>query len=138
MKTTKKRPIRRPNPAALSALREKWPASGAGLDEDEAPGRRLLAELRPFIMHLIEAGLSAKTVKRHLDYLWAIGGEVVRRFNFEPERRQESARKLLFDAVDIGEAPLLRHATEAEQRSADATARKLLKFLLATEPTQPS
>lgn len=114
---------------------EEWPASWAGLDEDEDPGRRLLAELRPFIMHLIDADFLAKTVKRHFDYLWAIGGEVVRRFNFEPELRQESARRLLLDAVEIGEAPLLRHATEAEQRSADATARKLLKFLLATAVT---
>jgi len=117
---------------------EKWPESWAGLDEDEAPGGRLLAELRPFIMHLIEEGLSAKTVRRHLDNLWAIGGEVVRRFNFEPELRHESARQLLLDAVEIGEAPLLPQATEAEQRSADATARKLLKFLLTTEAPPPS
>ncbi len=116
---------------------EEWPESWAGLKDDEAPGRRLLVELRPFLMYLIEAGLSAKTVRRHLDNLWAIGGEVVRRFNYEPDLRHQSARQLLFDAIDIGEAPLLRHATEAEQRSADATARKLLKFLLATE-TPPS
>jgi hypothetical protein len=138
MKTAKKRPIRRPNPAALSALMEEWPASWAGLDEDEEPGRRLLAELRPFIMHLIDRGLAAKTVRRHLDNLWAIGGEVIRRFNFEPELRQESARRLLLDAVDFGEAPLLPHATEAGQHSADATARKLFKFLLATPATPPS
>lgn len=98
----------------------------------------MLAELRPFITHLIEDGLSAKTVRRHLDNLWAIGGEVVRRFNFEPELRHESPRKLLLDAVDIGEAPLLPQATEAEQRSADATARKLLKFLLTKESSSPS
>ncbi len=108
---------------------EEWPASWAGLDEDKAPGKRLLAELRPFIMYLIEEALSAKTLRRHLDNLWAIGGEIVREFNDEPSLRRRSAQQLLLAAVEIGEAPLLRHATEAEQRSADATARKLLKYL---------
>ncbi len=115
----------------------EWPDSWAGLEEDKAPGRRLLAELRPFITYLIDEGLSAKTVRRHLDNLWAIGGEVVRRFNHEPELRHASAHQLLLDATEMGEAPLLPHATEAEQRVADATARKLLKFLLATETSPP-
>ncbi len=108
---------------------EKWPASWAGLDEDKAPGGRLLAELRPFIMHLIEKGLSAKTVKRHLDNLWAIGGEIVREFNDDPSLRRRPARQLLLDAIDAGGAPLLPGATESVQCSADATARKLLKYL---------
>ena len=137
MKHKKKRPVRLPNPEALDALMEEWPDSWAGLEDDKAPGRRLLAELRPFITYLIGEGLSVKTVRLHLDNLWAIGGEVVRRFNHEPELRKASARQLLFDAVDIGEAPLLPHATEAEQRAADATARKLLKFLSATEISPP-
>lgn len=124
-----KTPVRMPNP---DALMEEWPASWVGVKEDEAPGRRLVTEVRPFIAHLIEDGLPPKTVRRHLDNLWAIGGEIIREFNDEPALRRRSARKLLLDAIDAGEAPLL-HATEADQRSADATARKLLRFLLAGE-----
>ena len=112
---------------------EEWPASWAGVEEDKAPGRRLVTELRPYIAYLIGQGLSANTVRRHLDYSWAICGEVIRQFNNEPELRRRSARRLLLDAIDIGEAPLLPHATDTEQRSADATARKLLKFLLAKQ-----
>jgi hypothetical protein len=134
MKSTKKRPVPRPDPEALGALMEKWPASWAGVDEDKPSGERLLVELRPFIANLIAEGLSAKTVRRHLDNLWVIGGEVVRKFNDEPKLRHVPARRLLLDAVGFGEAPLLSHATEAGQRSADATARKLRKFLLVTEP----
>ena len=52
---------------------ERWPASWAGLKAAEAPGRRLLDELRPFIAYLIAEGLSTNTVRRHLDNLWAIG-----------------------------------------------------------------
>ena len=107
----------------------EWPASWAGFDEDKPPGDRLLAELRPFIMHLIEEGLSAKTVRRHLDNLWAIGGEVVREFNDKPSLRRRSARQLLLESIDASGAPLLPGATESEQCSADATARKLLKYL---------
>ena len=40
---------------------ERWPASWAGLQADEAPGRRLLDELRPFIAYLIADGLSTHT-----------------------------------------------------------------------------
>ena len=104
MKSTKKRPVRRSNPDALVATMEKWPESWAGLDEDKDPGQRLLAELRPFIRHLVEKGLSAKTVRRHLDNLWAIGGEVVREFNDEPSLRRRPARQLLFDAIDATNA----------------------------------
>lgn len=117
---------------------EQWPASWAGCKADEAPGRRLVDEFRPFITYLIAEGLSTTTVRRHLDNLWAIGGEVIRQFNDEPELRRRSARTLLLDVTDLGEAPLLHHASEAEQRSADATARKLLKFLLAIEVHSPS
>ena len=127
------RPVSRPNPTAFAHLMERWPASWAGLQADEAPGRRLLDELRPFIAYLIADGLSTHTVRRHLDNLWAIGGEVIKRFNDEPELRRRSARALLLDVTDLGEAPLLHHATQTEQRSADATARKLRTFLLANK-----
>jgi hypothetical protein len=118
-----------PRPDALTACMDEWPRSWAGVEEDHAPGRDLVAELRPFVEHLVEAGLAVRTIRRHVDYLWAIGGEVVRQFNYEPSLRGTPARQLLLDAIDAGEAPLLRDATEAEQRSADATARKLSHFL---------
>ncbi len=138
MKSEKKRTNSKPNPEGLVALMEKWPTSWAGLKEDEAPGARLVAELRPFIVQLVEQDLSAKTVRRHLDNLWVIGGEIVRSFNDEPKLRHEPTRQLLLKTVEIAEAPLLQHATEAQQRSADATARKLLKFLLLKEVPRPS
>ena len=130
MPSRKKRPVAgQPNSDALFALMAKWPESWAGVDEDEAPGKSIVAELRPFVEHLIDSGLTARTIRRHIDYLWAIGGEIVRQFNDEPPLRLRPARQLLLDAVDAGEAPLLPDATEEEQNSADATARKLLRFL---------
>ena len=125
-------------PEGIAGLMEQWPASWAGFKVDEVPGSRLLDELRPFIRYLIAEGLSPKTVRRHLDNLWAIGGEVIRQFNDEPELRRRSARKLLLDVINSGEAPMLHHATQSEQRSADATARKLLQFLLTDAANSPS
>ena len=112
---------------------ERWPESWAVVDADQAPGQRLVVELRPFIASLIARDLAARTVRRHVDSLWAICGEIVRQFDDDPALRQRSARRLLTDAVDSGEAPLLRGATQAEQRSTDATARRLLGFLQAEQ-----
>ncbi len=134
----KKRVTFQPNPDILTACMEKWPASWAGVQEDVPPGRALVAELRPFVVHLVDKGLVARTVRRHIDYLWAIGGEIVREFNCEPSLRNRPARQLLLDAVDTEEAPLLPGASETEQRSADATARKLLRFLRSVGAGPPS
>ena len=133
MSPTNKRVTAQPDVEALTACMEEWPTSWAGVEDDKATGRTLVDELRPFVVHLVDRGLAAQTVRRHLNYLWAIGGEIVRELNYEPALRNRPARQLLLDAVDIGEAPLLPGATEAEQRSADATARKLLRFLRSVD-----
>ena len=52
-----------------------------------------------------------------------------KRAKHESELRQKSASKLLHDIIETGEAPIVAHATEAEQKSLDATVKKLLRFL---------
>jgi hypothetical protein len=117
---------------SLLALMDKWPDSWAGVAEDEPFGAGLVTELRPFVIHLQTLGLSRKTVRRHLDNLWVIGGEIIRKLNYEPDLRKTTPRQLLLDTVAAGEAPLVRDASEAGQRSIDATARRLLRFLLSS------
>lgn len=128
------KPRRVAAPQPLLALMDRWAQSWAGVTEDEPIGAALVAELRPFVVHLQTLNLSRKTVRRHLDNLWVIGGEIIRRLNYEPDLRKSHPRQLLVDTVAIGEAPLVSQATEADQRSLDATARRLLRFLTATEP----
>ena len=113
----------------LLARMEEWPASWAGSAADESVGRALVLSLQPFITYLHEQKLSPKTVRRHLDNLWVIGGEIIRRLHNVPSLRKKSANELLLDAVAAGEAPLVQQLTEAEQATLDATARKLLRFL---------
>jgi hypothetical protein len=110
---------------------EAWPQSWAGSEADEPIGRALVNILRPFFLHLQEKGLSYKTIKTHLDNTWAIGGEIIREINEHPKLRKKSAKQLLCAMIEMGEAPLVTHATEAEQRSLDATAKKLCKFFLS-------
>jgi hypothetical protein len=115
-------------------LMEDWPASWAGDDNDEPVGRGLVALLRPFITDLHDQGLSDGTIRRHLDSLWLIGGEIIREVNDRPSLRRKEPRVLLLPAIQDGHAPLVRGLAEQEQASVDATARKLLRFL---DPSNP-
>lgn len=113
----------------LFILMDRWPKSWAGSAADVPVGEGLVAEIRPFILFLVECDLSPKTVRRHLDNAWMIGGEIIREVVQEPERRNTSPRQLLLDAIDIGEAHFVHSFSKEDQRSLDATARKLLRFL---------
>ena len=128
---------RHPTAKETANLMEDWPTSWAGDDEDEPVGRGLVALLGPFITDLHEQGFSGGTIRRHLDNLWLIGGEIIREINHQPALRREEPRALLLDAIRDGQAPLVRDLTEQEQASVDATARKLLKFLAPSNPTLP-
>ena len=125
-------PHRVPRPCDLLALMDPWPQSWAGVPADLLVGAGLVAELRPFMMQLQGLDLSRKTLRRHLDNLWVIGGEIIRQVNGEPRLRRKKPRQLLLDTVATGEAPFVADASEADQRSVDATARRLLRFLTAT------
>jgi len=127
------KPARKPlNAKSLLALLDRWPDSWAGVPEDRPIGTGLVVELRSFVVHLQQLRLSPKTIRSHVNNLWVIGGEIIRQVNDEPQLRKLKPRKLLLDAIDLGEAPLARDATEEQQNSLDATARRLLRFLTKT------
>jgi hypothetical protein len=83
----------------------------------------------PFIEHLASTGLAAKTIRRHVDNLWILGGEIIRALNYDPSLRKKPADQLLRNAIDEFGGPLVRNASEEEQRSVDSTCRKLHRFL---------
>jgi hypothetical protein len=64
-----------------------WPRSWMGLEKDLPPGEQLVAHLRPFLEHLASSSLSPKTIRRHVDNLWLLGGEIIRDLHYDPSLR---------------------------------------------------
>src|ERR1700675_1852773 len=111
---------------------DNWPRSWMGLDKDLPPGEELVACLRPFIEHLASSSLSSKTIRRHVDNLWTLGGEIIRDLNYTPSLRKVAMKRLLRDVLHADGGPLIHNGSEDEQSSLDSTCRKLHRFL-----TQP-
>ncbi len=68
-------------------------------------------------------------MRRHVDNLWILGGEIIRDLNYTPSLRKVAAQRLLREAVHADGGPLIHNGSEEEQHSLDATCRKLHRFL---------
>jgi hypothetical protein len=123
-----------PDVSAYCRDLESWPRSWMGLQEDLPPGEQLLACLRPFIEHLASSTLSPNTIRRHVDNLWLLGGEVIRELHYDPSLRKVAVDRLLRDVVYEDGGPLVHNGSEGEQRSFDSTCRKLHRFLTQPQP----
>jgi len=108
---------------------EGWPRSWMGLEKDLPPGEALAACFRPFIEHLANSELSPKTVRRHVDNLWSLGGEIIRDLHYDPSLRKKAAEVLLRSAIHQDGGPLVHNGSEEQQRAFDSTCRKLHRFL---------
>jgi hypothetical protein len=108
-----------------------WPQSWMGLEKDVPPGEQLIALFRPFLEHLAASNLSPKTIQKHVDNMWALGGEFIRDLNYDSSLRKKPVEQVLRKMIEYG-GPLLHHGGEEEQRSFDATCRKFKRFLSET------
>lgn len=114
----------------------EWPQRWRFDEGDLDFGGRLLEVLTPFLRHLLTTDLSRKTLARHRDHLWMLGGELVRRLHDKPRLRKKSATAVLLHYVDDEGGPLIYPSiTEAQQRAFDGTCRKLFRFLSETSAT---
>jgi len=102
-----------------------------GLEKDLPPGEQLIAIFRPFLEYLAASDLSPKTIQRHVDNTWALGGEFIRDLHSDSSLRKKPVERLLLQMIEYG-GPLLYHGGEDEQRSFDSTCRKLRRFLNQT------
>jgi len=105
-----------------------------GLEKDLPPGEQILACLRPFIEHLASSTLSPKTIRRHVDNLWVLGGEIIRDLHYDPSLRKLDGGRLLRGAVHEDGGPLVHNGSEEAQSSLDSTCRKLHRFLTQPQP----
>jgi len=102
-----------------------------GIENDLPPGEQLLACFRPFIQQLASSGLSPNTIRRHVDNLWSLGGEIIRDLHYTPSLRKVAADRLLRDAIHEDGGPLIHNGSEEQQRAFDSTCRKFHRFLLS-------
>ena len=110
-----------------------WPRSWMGLEKDLPPGEQLVACFRPFLEYLAASDLSPKTIQKHVDNMWALGGEFIRDLNYDPSLRKRPVEQQLFKMIEEG-GPLLYHGGEDQQRSFDSTCRQFRRFLSTTAP----
>jgi hypothetical protein len=102
-----------------------------GWEKDLPPGEQLVACFRPFLEDVVASDLSPKTIQKHVDNVWALGGEIIRDLNEDPSLRRKPIEQILADRIDEEGGPLV-HAMESDeplQRSLDSTCRKLYHFL---------
>ena len=106
-----------------------------GEEKDLLPGQRLVACFRPFLEYLVRsADLSPKTIQKHVDHLWVLGGEIIRDLNETPSLRKKPIEQILFDGIDEEGGPLIYGvSSEQQQRSFDSTCRKFHRFLASSE-----
>lgn len=130
-------------PAAHQALAKlcpelpSWPQRWRYQDSDIALGERLLDCFTPFLVHLLSQNLSPKTLQRHRDHLWMLGGEIIRRIHEQPRLRQRPAAEIVLESMDPECGPLIwPRISQQQQDSFDATCRKLYRFLTAAPADQ--
>jgi hypothetical protein len=102
-----------------------------GWEKDLPPGEKLVACFRPFLEYLVAyADLSPKTIQKHVDNLWALGGQIIRDLNETPSLRKKPIEQILFDVIDDEGGPLIYGvSSEQQQRSFDSTCRRFHQFL---------
>jgi hypothetical protein len=72
-----------------------WPRSWMGLEKDLPPGEQLLALFRPFLDSLAASDLTPKTIRKHVDNMWALGGEFIRDLHNDPSLRKKAVDRVL-------------------------------------------
>lgn len=102
-----------------------------GLDKDLQPGEKLVACFRPFLEELVASDRSPKTIQKHVDNLWALGGEIIRDLYEDPSLRRKDIEQILADRIDDEGGPLIyaMESEEDQQRSFDSTCKKLHRYL---------
>src|SRR5215471_13797999 len=135
--TAKTSKINRADPVSSSLLErycrglDTLPRSWLGWEKDMPPGEELVACFRPFLEDLVGSDLSPKTIQKHVDNLWTLGGEIIRDLNENPSLRRTGIEQILNDRIDEEGGPLV-YTLESEeplQRSFDSTCRRLYRFL---------
>ena len=92
---------------------DEWPARWRYEQRDVAPGQKLMECFKPFLCHLLTLNLSRKTLHRHRDNLWLLGGELIRKLHETPGfRRRPIDQLVLFLRRHVPKALSLSSGTQ--------------------------
>ncbi len=101
-----------------------------GDEHDLVAGYLILDVFMAYLAHLIEKGRARSTLKMHCDYLWALGGEIIRDTSEAGFDQNSPAHDLILGYVNNLGGPYWRHAScEEDQRQYDRVCRALHRFL---------
>ena len=115
---------------------QAWPERWMFDETDMATGQDIVEFFKPFLLTLLGGSLSIKTLHRHRDHLWLLGGELIRKRYDDPKLKRMSADQAVTLLIEEDGGPLIwPRITETEQNSFDATCRKLYKYLNSGKKT---
>ena len=107
----------------------EWPGRWHGVKQDVPYGEAILDIMRLFVSSMINQGLKDRSIRNHIDNLFLLGGEIIRRVSLNEEYNIPPGEYLRRNVDETG-GLLCRHIySEYAQDSFDATCRKLHKFL---------
>jgi hypothetical protein len=102
---------------------DHWPYSWSVERGDRIIGERLLDIFKMFLFHLLDLGLSRKTLLLHRDHVWTLGEEVSRRL--KPQLRRQDMVPVLLAFLDEDGGPVIYPpASSPAQRSFNSNAFK--------------
>lgn len=112
----------------------QWPERWQIDEHDIAVGQRIVEFFKPFLLHLLGQKLTTKTLHRHRDHLWMLGGELIRKRYEDAAFKNMPVDKAIAEMIEEDGGPLIwPRITEAQQNSFDTTCCKLYAFLNSTD-----
>ena len=108
----------------------EWPDSWAGFPEDIPVGQKFLPYFKLYLQKQIERSLTKKTIKNHAQYLWCLGGEIIREINYCEEDRNKTGKEILLKYIHDSGGPYWPHAdNEADHQKYDSVCKRLWKLV---------
>lgn len=115
---------------------DDWPRSWHVEPADIAIGEQIVRVLMPFLLHLLDQGLTKATISQHRDNLWTLGGELIQCRYDDDALANKQIRHALCELIEGDGGPLMwPRISESQQDSLDATCRKLRRYWRVS-PTQ--
>ncbi len=80
---------------------DKWPETWMGTEMDLGYGKKLLPFMEKFLHDFMAQGLPRRTLRVYVDWVWLLGGRIIKELSIYGEYKKDPAKKLL-EAVEAG------------------------------------